>query len=83
MEPDHRQLTLTVMSGAEQRSLPVAGQVGLSEELSEQHAIRHVLQHRSLCCVVLKTNTVPHLWQYRLKQKNKTQRFRHFNKNKN
>lgn len=27
--------------------LPVAGQVRLSEELSEQHTVRHVLQHRS------------------------------------
>lgn len=29
-------------------ALPVAGQVGLCEKLSEQHAVRHVLEHSSL-----------------------------------
>lgn len=41
--------------------IPVAGQVRLSEKLSQQHAVCHVLEHCSLCCVVLKTNTVAHL----------------------
>lgn len=29
------------------RVLPVAGQIGLGEKLSEQHAVCHVLEHRS------------------------------------
>lgn len=52
---------ILVLEPAVYHYLPVAGQVGLSEELSEQHAVCHVLQHRSLRCVVLKTNAVPHL----------------------
>lgn len=43
------------------RVVPVAGQIGLGEELSEQHAVCHVLEHRSFWSAVLKTNTVANL----------------------
>lgn len=48
---------------------PVAGQVGLGEKLSEQHAVCHVLEHCSLWCAVLKTNAVAHLDQAKKKKK--------------
>lgn len=59
--------------------LPVAGQVRLSEKLSQQHAVCHVLEHCSLCCVVLKTNTVPHLEEAAqiLKKQNKNKQLRY------
>lgn len=40
---------------------PVARQIGLSQKLSEQHPICHVLEHRSFGSAVLKTNTVTNL----------------------
>lgn len=46
-------------------ALPVAGQVGLSQKLSEQHAVGHVLEDRPLRRAVLKTNTVPNLKEAR------------------
>lgn len=58
VEPDHLWPNCMITSYCR---LPVAGQVRLSEKLSQQHAVCHVLEHCSLCCVVLKTNTVPHL----------------------
>lgn len=42
--PSKKMMTLDVIL----LSLPVAGQVRLGEKLSEQHAVRHVLQHRPL-----------------------------------
>lgn len=58
VEPDHLWPKCMITGHCR---LPVAGQVRLSEKLSQQHAVCHVLEHCSLCCVVLKTNTVPHL----------------------
>lgn len=58
VEPDHQRPNCMITGSCR---LPVAGQVRLSEKLSQQHAVCHVLEHCSLCGVVLKTNTVPHL----------------------
>ena len=41
--------------------LPVGGQVRLSEELSQQHAVRHVLENRPLGRTVLEPDAVAHL----------------------
>lgn len=46
-------------------ALPVAGQVGLGEKLSQQHAVRHVLEDRPLRRAVLKANTVTNLKEAR------------------
>ena len=37
----------------------VAGEIRLGEELAEQHAVRHVLEHGSLGRAVLESNAVP------------------------
>lgn len=41
--------------------LPVARQVGLGEELAQQHAVRHVAEDRPLRRAVLKADAVAHL----------------------
>ena len=41
--------------------LPVGGQVRLGEELSQQHAVRHVLEDRALGRAVLEPDAVAHL----------------------
>lgn len=40
---------------------PVGAEVGLGQELPQQHPVRHVLQHRPLRRAVLEADAVPHL----------------------